>query len=187
MNLFVARGGPPRFSCASLDSPLTLQNKLKNCTSEREKNHSGTKLNTPLPSQLNHAVGRARNGHQTKLSHRRLPMPHGQVTEEDFIEHHANLSFGVKSDSDFRELVMNCWGLAGGGGGGDDGDSHLSADVADVLRRANAPRRNFLVSYADGSQCVENLPFSTAVSSASLPRYRAFAHGCGASLRPCTR
>ncbi len=92
------------------------------------------------------------------------PIPHGQVTEEDFIDHHANLSFGVKSDTDFRELVMNCWDLGGGGDGGDDGDSHLSAGVADVLRRANAPRRKFMVSYADGSQCVEDLPFSTEAS-----------------------
>lgn len=85
------------------------------------------------------------------------------MTEEDFIEHHANLSFGVKSDADFRELFISCWGLDGGGGA--DGDKRLSAGVADVLRRANAPHRKFLVSYGDGSQCVEDLPFLTAVSA----------------------
>ncbi|CAN0422419.1 unnamed protein product, partial [Ectocarpus sp. 13 AM-2016] len=73
----------------------------------------------------------------------------------DFIEHHANLSFGIKRDEDFRELVINCWGLDGGGVGG--GDACMPADVAYVLRRVNAPRRKFLVSYADGSQRVEEL------------------------------
>ena len=92
--------------------------------------------------------------------------PHEQVTEEDFIEHHANLSFGVKGDADFRELVISCWGLDGGGGAG--GDKGLPADVADVLRRAHAPHRKFLVSYADGSQCVEDLPFLTTVSRVKL-------------------
>lgn len=87
--------------------------------------------------------------------------PRAQVTEEDFIEHHANLSFGVKSDADFRDLVIGCWGLDGGGGA--DGGKRMSEDVADVLRRAHAPRRKFLVSRADGSQCVEELPFVTAV------------------------
>lgn len=92
--------------------------------------------------------------------------PHEQVTEEDFIEHHANLSFGVKGDADFRELVISCWGLDGGRAA--DVDNHLSADVAEVLRRAHAPHRKFLVSYADGSQCVEDLPFLTAVSDVKL-------------------
>lgn len=82
------------------------------------------------------------------------------MTEEDFIEHHANLSFGVKGDADFRELVIGCWGLDGGG---DEEGKCLPADVADVLRRADTPHRKFLVSYADGSQCVEDLPFLTAV------------------------
>lgn len=84
------------------------------------------------------------------------------MTEDDFIEHHANLSFGVKSDAEFRELVINCWGLDGGGG---DGDKRLPADVARVLTRANAPHRKFLVTCADGSQRVEDLPFSTEVGS----------------------
>ncbi|CAM9380713.1 unnamed protein product, partial [Ectocarpus sp. 12 AP-2014] len=82
-----------------------------------------------------------------------------QVSEKDFIEHHANLSFGIKRDEDFRELVINCWGLDGGGVGG--GDACMPADVADMLRRVNTPRRKFLVSYADGSQRVEELPFSS--------------------------
>lgn len=91
---------------------------------------------------------------------------HGKVAEEEFIEHHANLSFGTKGDADFRELVISCWGLDGGGGA--DGDKCMSADVADVLRKAHAPHRKFLVSYADGSQYVEDLPFLTAVSSIKL-------------------
>lgn len=86
-----------------------------------------------------------------------------QASEKDFIEHHANLSFGIKRDEDFRELVINCWGLDGGGVGG--GHVRMPADVADVLRRVNAPRRKFLVSYADGSQRVEELPFSSKVTS----------------------
>lgn len=89
-----------------------------------------------------------------------------QVSEEDFIEHHANLSFGVKRDADFRELVISCWSLDGGGGA--DGDKCVPADVADVLRRAHAPHRKFLVSYADGSQCVEDLPFLTTASGVKL-------------------
>lgn len=91
-------------------------------------------------------------------------LSHQQVTEDDFIEHHANLSFGTKSDADFRELVINCWGLDDGRG---DGDNHLPADVARVVSRANAPHRKFLVTCADGSQRVEGLPFSTEVSSAT--------------------
>ncbi|CAM9395475.1 unnamed protein product [Scytosiphon promiscuus] len=91
-----------------------------------------------------------------------------KVTEDDFIEHHANLSFGLKSDADFRELVVNCWGLDGSDSSL-DGRHRVSAEVADELRRANAPRRAFLVSYADGSQCVEELPFSSeAEDEASL-------------------
>lgn len=89
-------------------------------------------------------------------------LSHYKVTENDFIEHHANLGFGVKSDADFRALVINCWGLDDGGGG--DGESLLPADVARVLSRANAPHRKFLVTCADGSQRVEDLPFSTEVS-----------------------
>lgn len=85
------------------------------------------------------------------------------MTQDDFIEHHANLSFGVKSDVDFRALVINCWGLDDGGGG-DGEEGHLPADVARVLSRANSPHRKFLVTCADGSQRVEDLPFSTEVS-----------------------
>lgn len=109
------------------------------------------------------------------------------MTEEEFIEHHANLSFGVKSDTDFRELVMKCWGLDGGGDGGRsaDGDGCMSADVADFLRRANAPSRKFLVSYADGSQCVEDLPFSTEASKPlCLPLVGSFV---GVRLSPCSQ
>ncbi|CAM9464665.1 unnamed protein product, partial [Hapterophycus canaliculatus] len=83
-----------------------------------------------------------------------------QVTEDDFIEHHANLSFGIQRDVDFRELVINCWGLDGSDSAWDRCNC-MSAEVADELRRANAPWRTFLVSHADGSQCVEELPFSS--------------------------
>lgn len=94
-------------------------------------------------------------------SQRGLLKKQSQVTEDDFIEHHANLRFGLQSEVDFRELVINCWGLDGSDGW--DGGNRMSAEVANELRRANAPRRTFLVSYADGSQCVEELPFSSEV------------------------
>lgn len=78
------------------------------------------------------------------------------MTEEDFIEHHANLSFGIPTPREFHELVSNCWGLDGCG-------DHPLVENSAVFDCAGGSHRSFLVTYADGSQSVEELPFSSEV------------------------
>ena len=84
------------------------------------------------------------------------------MTEEDFIEHHANLSFGLPAARDFHELVINCWGLDG------CGDGALFENPA-AFDCTGGSHRRFLVTYADGSQSVEELPFSSEVMVFRLP------------------
>lgn len=93
--------------------------------------------------------------------------PRQQVSKEDFVEHHANLSFGVPSDAQFRQLITNCWGLDDPNAADHnrmsqaDGIMVIGAIASSLAGSSNL--RKFLVSYADGSQSVEELSFSSEV------------------------
>lgn len=90
-----------------------------------------------------------------------------QVSKEDFVEHHANLSFGVPSDAQFGQLITNCWGLDDPNAADHDrlsqadGITTIGAIASGLAGSSNL--RKFLVSYADGSQSVEELSFSSEV------------------------
>lgn len=89
------------------------------------------------------------------------------MSEEDFVGHHANLSFGVPSDAQFHQLISNCWGLDDQNAADQnrvpqtDGTMPIDADIAGLAGNSNL--RKFLVSYADGSQSVEELTFPSEV------------------------
>lgn len=92
-----------------------------------------------------------------------------QISKEDFIEHHSDISFSVPSDTEFRQLVLKCWGI--------DSDSdhatdrgHMPPDEITTEEktlkqacRTVTRRRNFVVTYLDGSQAVQELPFPSEV------------------------
>ena len=97
-----------------------------------------------------------------------------QISEEDFVEHYSDVSFSVPSDAEFRQLVMNCWGLDGCS---DNVPVRTSGD--DIANEKNDSRqarpvptrlRYFAVTYADGSYATKELLFPSEVRTTAQSR-----------------
>lgn len=86
-----------------------------------------------------------------------------QISREDFIEHHSDLSFSIPSDEEFRQLVLKCWDIDSDKGHATDRTplDEITIEDKSVKQacRKGTHWRNFSVTYLDGSKGIEELPF----------------------------